>query len=389
MVANDAYRAAMLVAAICLSAFAADPAVASPRPDAGEAATATPGDRLTELAGKTFGFMGKEGEPSLLIRFENVPGQGFRVTEIDQAGTSTTTVAHNQRGARWKGSFVSMPIDFKAKETASIEPDGSLMLAWSSWGTTSERTYRVLQDGSLERRGRNASQDTDWHKTQLVPVSAGQETLLRDQLAIESELFKQDVAARVKVLMAESAERRRQNREKFWSGLAQVAVVAVNVAAEVAADMDTGDRASLSGVADVLDRAAPGMPDGRAEPQAGGAPPPAAPPAAAAPLRFVMMISLMNKPGDTVNPTCYSNVVTRPGPPGWGAPGFLPQGSSERARQSVETLRDRFLAQCRASGREITSVGNFNYHWNQSPGDEQRVADARPRYAEDVLVSME
>jgi hypothetical protein len=102
-----------------------------------------------------------------------------------------------------------------------------------------------------------------------------------------------------------------------------------------------------------------------------------------------MIISLMNKPGDTVNPSCYSNVVTRPGPPGWGAPGFLPPGSSEQARQSVETLRDRFLAQCRASGREITSVGNFNYHWNQSPGDEQRVADARPRYAEDVLVSME
>lgn len=388
MVANDACRAAMLVAALCVSPFAAGQAAAAPNPVAGETAAATPGDRLAELAGRTYGFIGKEGEPSLLIRFETLAGQGFRLTEIDQAGTSTTTVAGNQRGARWKGNFVSMPIDFKAKETASIEPDGALMLTWSSWGTTSERTYRVLSDGSLVRRGRNASLDTDWHETRLVPVDAGQEALLRDQLAIESELFKQDVAARVKVLLAESEERRRQNRERFWSGLAQAAVVAVNVAAEVAADMDTGNRASLSGVADVINRAGPGMSDRSAEPQPGTSPP-VAPPAAAAPLRFVMMISLMNKPGDTVNPTCYSNVVTRPGPPGWGAPGFLPQGSSEQARQSVESLRDRFLAKCRASGREITSVGNFDYRWNQSPGDEQRVADARPRYAEDVLVSME
>ena len=102
-----------------------------------------------------------------------------------------------------------------------------------------------------------------------------------------------------------------------------------------------------------------------------------------------MLISLMNKPGDTVNPTCYSGIVTRPGPPGWGAPGFLPHGSSEQARQSVESLKDHFIAKCRASGREITGVGNFDYRWNQSPGDEQRVTGARPRYAEDVLVHVD
>src|SRR5690606_17562295 len=102
-----------------------------------------------------------------------------------------------------------------------------------------------------------------------------------------------------------------------------------------------------------------------------------------------MLIGLANRAGDTVNPTCYSNIVTRPGPPGWGAPGFLPSGSSEQARQSVEALRDQFIAKCRASGREITGIGNFEYRWNQSPGDEQRVADTRPRYAEDVLVAVD
>jgi hypothetical protein len=382
MVASNAFRAAMLVAALLVSSLAAGQAAAAPAPVAGEVVATTPGERLAELAGNTYGFMGGEGEPSLLVRFEHVPGQGFRITEIDQAGTSTTTIAANQRGPRWKGSFVSMPVDFKAKETAYVEPDGRLMLTWSAWGTTSERTYRLLPGGALERRARKANQDTRWRETQLVPLDAGQETVLLDQIAIESEIFKQNVAAQAKILMAEADERRRQNWEKFWGGVAQATVVLATAAAEVAAEMDARDGGSLAGYA-----GAPG-----ALPVSGGATTAATattPPAAAAPLRFVMMIGLMNKPGDTVNPICYSNIVTRPGPPGWGAPGFLPSGSSEQARRTVESLRDQFVAKCRASGREITSLGNFDYHWNQSSGDEQRVADTGPRHAEDVLVRID
>lgn len=388
MIASDAFRAAMFVAALFMGTLAAGHAAASPAPAAGEAVAVavTPGERLAELAGSSFGFMGAEGEPSLLVRFENVPGQGFRITEIDEAGTYTTTIAPGQRGPRWKGRFEMLPVGFKAKETALIEPDGALMLTWSSWGTTSERTYRLLPGGVLERRAGQAGQDTPWRETPLVLLDAGLETLLLDQIAIESELFKQDVVARVKVLMAESAERRRQNREKFWSGLAQATIVLATAAAEVASEMETPDSGLLAGLAD----ASRGLSAPPADATAGettAAMPPAA--AAAAPLRFVMMISLLNKPGDTVNPICYSNIVTRPGPPGWGAPGFLPSGSSEQARQTVEALRDGFIAKCRASGREITSLGNFDYHWNQSPGDEQRVAGTRPRHAEDVLVAVD
>lgn len=390
MVASDACRAAVLVTVLLASHFAAGDAAASPAPVAGEAAAATPGERLAELAGKTFGLMGGEGEPSLLIRFENVPGQGFRITEIEQSGTYTTTIPLDQRGPRWKGRFVTMPVDFKAKETVLVEPDGSLMLTWSSWGTTSERIYRLLPGDALERRGRKANQDTRWRETRLVPLDAGQEAVLLDQIAIESEIFKQEVAAQVKVLMAEADERRRQNWEKFWGGVAQATVVLATAAAEVAAEMDVQNAGSLAGYA-----GAPGVLPAPAAAVSGGATTATAatttatPPAAAAPLRFVMMIGLMNQPGDTVNPICYSNIVTRPGPPGWGAPGFLPSGSSEQARQSVETLRDQFIAKCRASGREITSIGNFDYRWNQSPGDEQRVATAVPRYAEDVLVNVD
>lgn len=110
--------------------------------------------------------------------------------------------------------------------------------------------------------------------------------------------------------------------------------------------------------------------------------------AAAKPLRFVLSIGLLNKPGDTVNPMCYSNVITRPGPPGWGGPGFLPPGSGEQAHATVHSLKDAFIARCRASGREITSEGNFSYAWNRSQGEEAGMQDVRPRHREDVLVSL-
>lgn len=44
--------------------------------------------------------------------------------------------------------------------------------------------------------------------------------------------------------------------------------------------------------------------------------------------------------------------ISRPGPPGWGAPGFLPQGSAEQAREIVYGMKSDFIARCRASGRE-------------------------------------
>ena len=112
--------------------------------------------------------------------------------------------------------------------------------------------------------------------------------------------------------------------------------------------------------------------------------------AASKSLQFVLMISMRNLPGDTHNSMCYSNVITRPGPPGWGAPGFLPSGSAEQALREVSALKGEFIAACRrSSGREITSEGNFSHIRNQHDGDEQRMRTTQPRVAEDVAVVLD
>jgi hypothetical protein len=110
--------------------------------------------------------------------------------------------------------------------------------------------------------------------------------------------------------------------------------------------------------------------------------------AAGQPLRFVLMMSMRNLPGDKVNSTCYSNVISRPGPPGWGGSGFLPPGSGEQAHETIQSLKSQFIAQCRASGREISSEGNFNWLSNQTQDQAQRLGSTGAKYREDVSVQL-
>lgn len=120
--------------------------------------------------------------------------------------------------------------------------------------------------------------------------------------------------------------------------------------------------------------------------QAGGEPgKQGGPVAASRQLQFVLMIGMKNLPGDKHNPTCYSNVITRPGPPGWGSPS-LPSGSAEQALSQINALKGTFIAACQASGREITSEGNFKHLRNQTQDDEARMRSAGPRFEEDVSV---
>ncbi|RYY23032.1 MAG: hypothetical protein EOP62_21565 [Sphingomonadales bacterium] len=360
--------------------------------EAASPAAQGPGKVLVGLAGRTFGHVTDDPEAySMLLRFEQDPGGSFRIVEVAAWDTQTTHIAAGQRGPNWRGTTVYERLDTKVKDRLSVAADGWLDLTWTSWGSTAERGFRLLPDGLLERRGRNPAEGPQWSLTRLRPMDAAQERLLMEQIAIETTAYKARVDAQVQVLMAESAERRRQNREKFWEGVGQAAVVLGAAVAEVAAERAatagaTGAATAMAYPSTPTPGASPGDPTREAGRAGTGIAAAAAP---GAPLRFVMTISLLNKPGDTVNPNCYSNVVTRPGPPGWGAPGWLPSGSAERATQSVQALKQRFIAACRATGREITSEGNFTWLWNQSPGDEDKVARARARYREDVTVSVD
>jgi len=110
---------------------------------------------------------------------------------------------------------------------------------------------------------------------------------------------------------------------------------------------------------------------------------------AGAPLRFVLLIGLQPRAGDSVNPTCYSNVLVRSGPPGWAQGGSLPPGSEGVARGTVEGMKSAFIAACEAaSGRKVTSQGDFQWMWNEFRDGESQIANARARYREDVTVNL-
>jgi hypothetical protein len=55
----------------------------------------------------------------------------------------------------------------------------------------------------------------------------------------------------------------------------------------------------------------------------------------------------------------------------------------------VDALKSAFIQACRsASGREITSEGNFHWTWNETQDGESQISNARARYREDVTVQL-
>lgn len=106
------------------------------------------------------------------------------------------------------------------------------------------------------------------------------------------------------------------------------------------------------------------------------------------PLRFVLWVGLRPQVGDTSNPSCYSNVITRPGPPGWTGEPNLAHGVAEKAIAIIDSTKDAFLAKCRAvSGREID--GTVGHDRNQSASDEASVDKVRARAGQDVTVQVD
>lgn len=213
-------------------------------------------------------------------------------------------------------------------------------------GAASEVTsaYREQTSAELDATLQSAARQAEYERAAQQQTAASAETQRQAELARQANQGQEEEATRL-------AEQRRQQKQQ-------------RAAAEQAA-------ASSSGVS--------GRSMGDADSGAGEG---------AKPLRFVLWIGLEPRHGDTHNPTCYSNVITRPGPPGWGEPGFLPPGSASQANQTIESLKAAFIAKCRAtSGRETLSEGNFGSQWNQLQSVE--VDNIGARFQEDVNVQMD
>jgi hypothetical protein len=98
----------------------------------------------------------------------------------------------------------------------------------------------------------------------------------------------------------------------------------------------------------------------QAPPATASAPVPASS-AAGAPLTFILHVSLKTVING-VNATCYSNIITIPGPPGWPAMGNLPGGNMP-ARALIDQYKPGFEAKCREFGP--LAGGGANFHWNE------------------------
>lgn len=89
-------------------------------------------------------------------------------------------------------------------------------------------------------------------------------------------------------------------------------------------------------------------------------------------MTFLMQVSvdaIINR----LNGTCYSNLVTIPGPPGWPV---LDHTNDRKAAAMVDAYKAGFLAQCAQAGP--VRSGNFSYVWN-ARGSESRPAEESAR----------
>lgn len=174
--------------------------------------------------------------------------------------------------------------------------------------------------------------------------------------------------------LSQAADEYRRDRAQQDAFLADTAAQVAAIDAQRHPEQQAGtqrnaDQAGQGSQVQAMDSAQHSAPRPSQQPAASTRASDDASPAAVKPLRFVLTVGLQPQAGDTTNPSCLSNVITRPGPPGWGAPGFLPTGTAEQAIQTIESLKAAFFAKCRAtSGREI--AGTLNHNRNQSDRDE-------------------
>jgi hypothetical protein len=388
---------------------------------------------LLDYIGKPmFQINGETGTTDIESRWVlewQVPGEVLVRRKVAADGSELGSITYTwspytesvERNVASIGQIQTFNVDAKGSFIGTLVMNGTMgRERWTGLGATG---YRVTNETNAGH-GWVLGNDSMWQlPTSDALASAAQQAALmatmfknnKEVAAIKAQMqgsmtdeqFEQHLAElnkRNQEYAAARAERRRANNER-WSqvlGAIQSGLTAAEAAYEAGANerqaqldatlvqatshatqAPSSQPATTSGQAASRPNGGPDQNDSdgmRGAGQQGGS---------GAPLRFVLSIGMMNLPGDTVNPTCYSNVITRPGPPGWGQKGFLPKGSAESAYATVQAMKSRFISACRsASGREITSDGNFHWTWNENQDGDAQVSDTHARYKEDTTVSL-
>lgn len=380
------YRTSLLVSLALLAGCASGPALYDANPQArADAARYVTSDPAVQQ--QRFGAYAKAVGPywlgtwfkGELVAMEyrwTIPGVVLEETQTQGTHKGRFKFQYNPETGRI--DVFNVDVGGKHIREARLETDGSVFWPSAMLGIVDEYRVSVAQGKITYRYG-----------DQSVSLRPG-----------TAEEFAAHMAGSSQQLADKKREEREAN-DAMWNSIAAAgqAMASANAQAQAAQQSRqqplAQQRQSPSGVGTGVTRppsggqgqasnatATPGLPTSAA----GSA---SAQPVAGKPLRFVLTIGLRNKAGDAVNPTCYSNVISRAGPAGWGSRDSMAPEASRQARQTVQDLKARFIAQCRAQGREITSEGDFQWVWNEFQDGEQRVASTRARYREDVSVVMD
>lgn len=91
-----------------------------------------------------------------------------------------------------------------------------------------------------------------------------------------------------------------------------------------------------------------------------------------APLRFRLIVSLVPQAGDTSNMQCYSSIIVRSGPAGWGGSTYPSNDAIAQAQAIVESAKPSFVAKCAAVSQHETQPNSIRYDYN----DDARASSA-------------
>lgn len=343
------------------------------------------------------GNLAYEYPPAIFTFAWDIPGQVLGVSHVQPDGS--TTKISTWRWDDVRGGLVETSVPDGVDGLLFVpQADGSYM-GYAPSGKT-RIIFRKVENGAIDMRTESdlgKRWELGWHlqRTPFFPESfdllkkihANSQDVARGMASMDPKYRDPDylrlMAERTAAARAAKAERRAERAAMFGAvvqGVAQgVAEIDTGGYAEAQANLDAtvadiqaaaaaeASGRSLSAPAPAPVARAP-SPSPTTQPQYAPAPAAStrtaaesnASSGAGAPLRFILQIGLKTVINGR-NASCYSNIVTIPGPPGWPDPSRQQEGTMP-ARALIEAYMPAFKAQCSAIAP--LANGEPNYHWN-------------------------